>query len=142
MIYRKANQKDYVTILNIWEESVLATHHFLTDTDRVEIKKEIPSYFQHLNIQLWYEKDDLIGFSAVNKQHLEMLFLKPNKTGKGYGKAIIYSLIKDFDIKTVDVNKDNKNATKFYINNGFLIVNETETDSSGRPYPILHLKLI
>ncbi|PEE37779.1 GNAT family N-acetyltransferase [Bacillus pseudomycoides] len=141
MIYRKANQKDYATILNIWEESVLATHHFLTDTDREEIKKEIPSYFQHINIQLWYKKEDLIGFSAVNKQHLEMLFLKPNKTGKGYGKAIIYSLIKDFDIKTVDVNKDNKSATKFYINNGFFIVSETETDSSGRPYPILQLKL-
>ncbi|PEU07731.1 MULTISPECIES: GNAT family N-acetyltransferase [unclassified Bacillus (in: firmicutes)] len=141
MIYRIANQQDYVTILNIWEESVLATHHFLTGTDREEIKKEIPSYFPHLNVQLWYEKDDLIGFSAVNKQHLEMLFLKPNKTGKGYGKAIIYSLIKDFDIKTVDVNKDNKSATKFYITNGFFIVSETETDSSGRPYPILQLKL-
>ncbi|TKI78702.1 GNAT family N-acetyltransferase, partial [Bacillus wiedmannii] len=61
-----------------------------------------------------------------------MLFLKPNKIGKGYGKAIINSLIKDFDITTVDVNKDNKNATKFYINNGFFIVSETETDASGR----------
>ncbi len=37
-----------------------------------------------------------------------MLFLKPNKIGKGYGKAIINSLIKDFDITTVDVNKDNR----------------------------------
>ncbi|PFC50655.1 GNAT family N-acetyltransferase [Bacillus cereus] len=141
MIYIKANQKDYDTILNIWEESVLATHHFFRDTDREEFKKEIPSYFPHLNVQLWYEKEDLIGFSAINKQHLEMLFLKPNKIGKGYGKAIINSLIKDFDITTVDVNKDNKSATKFYINNGFFIVSETETDSSGRPYPILELKL-
>ncbi len=40
MIYRKANQKDYDTILNIWEESVLATHHFLRDTDREEFKKK------------------------------------------------------------------------------------------------------
>ncbi len=56
MNFRKASQNDYDTILHIWEESVLATHHFLTDKDREEIKNEIPSYFPHLNLQLWYEK--------------------------------------------------------------------------------------
>ncbi len=81
------------------------------------------------------KKNELIGFSGVNKRHLEMLFLKPNKTGYGYGRQIIQSLMKDFKVNTVDVNKDNKNATTFYINNGFLIESETETDSTGRPYP-------
>lgn len=49
MIYRKANQKDYDTILNIWEESVLATHHFLRDTDREEFKKKYP-HISHILI--------------------------------------------------------------------------------------------
>lgn len=141
MLFRKANQKDYNEILTIWEKSVLATHDFLKDKDREEIKKEIPSYFDYLDIQLWYEKDELIGFSGTNEHHLEMLFLNPDKTSKGYGQAIISSLIKDFNIKTVDVNKDNENATKFYIKSGFHILNQSEIDSSGRPYPILHLKL-
>ncbi|SFL38587.1 putative acetyltransferase [Gracilibacillus orientalis] len=141
MFYRKANKKDYNEILTIWEASVLATHDFLKDKDREEIKREIPSYFDYLAIQLWYEKDELLGFSGINEHHLEMLFLKPDKIGKGYGQAIISSLIKDFNIKTVDVNKDNENATKFYIKNGFHILNQSEIDSSGRPYPILHLKL-
>ncbi|WP_204671955.1 GNAT family N-acetyltransferase [Gracilibacillus alcaliphilus] len=104
-------------------------------------KREIPSYFDHLDIQLWYEKDELIGFSGINEHHLEMLFLKPAKIGKGYGQTIISSLIKDFNIRTVDVNKDNKNAAKFYMKNGFHLLKQSETDSSGRPYPILHLKL-
>ncbi|QGH34635.1 GNAT family N-acetyltransferase [Gracilibacillus salitolerans] len=62
-----------------------------------------------------------------------MLLLKPDKIGKGYGQAIISSLIKDFNIKKIDVNEDNENATKFYIKNGFHILNQSEIDSSGRP---------
>lgn len=141
MYFRKAEQADYNAILTIWEESVLSTHDFLRDKDREEIKREIPNYLPYLNLQLWYEKDELIGFSGINDHHLEMLFLNPYKIGKGYGRTIIGSLIKDFNIKTVDVNKDNENATNFYNRNGFHVISQSELDSSGRPYPILHLEL-
>jgi len=56
-------------------------------------------------------------------------------------KKIIQQLIKDFNIRSVDVNKDNENAKMFYLKNGFTIISEEPTDSSGRPYPILHLEL-
>jgi putative acetyltransferase len=138
---KKATANDYNTIVNLWEESVTATHRFLSSKDKQEIKREIPSYLPHLDVQLWYVENSLVGFSAINKGHLEMLFLKPNETGKGYGKQIIRLLIDNLGITTVDVNKQNENAKRFYLKNGFSIVSEELTDSAGRPYPILHLKL-
>lgn len=141
MFSRKANQNDYKEIMNIWEESVLATHSFLKEKDREDIKKEIPSYFPHLDIQLWCEGDETVGFSGIQGQHLEMLFLHPNKIGKGFGSSIITSLINDFNVTTVDVNKDNEQAVKFYMKNGFYVANQSGFDASGRPYPILNLRL-
>ncbi|KEK24026.1 GNAT family N-acetyltransferase [Bacillus gaemokensis] len=138
---RKATTNDYNIILNLWEKSVTATHSFLSFDDKQEIKREIPLYFPHLDVRIWYVENSLIGFSAINQNHLEMLFLDPNEIGKGYGKQIIQLLINNFGVKTVDVNKDNENAKKFYLKNGFSIVSEQPTDDSGRPYPILHLKL-
>jgi len=138
---RKATTNDYDIILNLWEKSVIATHDFLSFDDKQEIQREIPLYLPHLDVRLWYFESSLIGFSGLNQNHLEMLFLDPNEIGKGYGKQIIQLLINNFGIKTVDVNKDNKNAKMFYLKNGFSIVSETPTDNSGRPYPILHLKL-
>ncbi|MGM1047375.1 MAG: GNAT family N-acetyltransferase [Bacillota bacterium] len=138
---KKATANDYNTILSLWEESVTATHSFLSFKDKQEIKREIPSYLPHLDVQLWYVENSLVGFSAVNEDHLEMLFLHPNEIGKGYGKQIIRLLIDNLGITTVDVNKQNENAKIFYLKNGFSIVSEELTDSTGRPYPILHLKL-
>ncbi|MDZ5610038.1 GNAT family N-acetyltransferase [Bacillus pseudomycoides] len=138
---RKGTVNDYKTILNVWEKSVEATHHFLKVEDKEEIKKEIPMYLPNLDIRMWYDKNVLVGFLVINQNHLEMLFLDPNEIGKGYGKQIIQLLINDFGIKTVDVNKDNENAKKLYLKNGFSIVSEKPIDNSGCPYPILHLKL-
>lgn len=54
---------------------------------------------------------------------------------------MMQSLIHDFGVTTVDVNKDNENAMMFYMKSGFSIVSESLTDDAGRPYPILHLQL-
>lgn len=138
---RKAAKNDYELILELWERSVIATHHFLTVDDRLKLKEEIPSYFPNLDVRLWYIEDQLIGFSGVHQSHLEMLFLDPDLTGKGYGTQMIRSLIEDYGVTSVDVNKDNENATRFYLKSGFTVVSEKPTDGEGRPYPILNLKL-
>ncbi|MBE9915151.1 GNAT family N-acetyltransferase [Paenibacillus donghaensis] len=138
---RKATVNDYDMIINLWERSVMATHHFLSFKDKEEIKKELPTYFPHLDVRLWYTDDSIIGFTAINDNHLEALFLDADKIGKGYGKQIMQSCINDFGITSVDVNKQNENATRFYLKSGFVITGEDLTDGAGRPYPILHLKL-
>ncbi|MFD0872307.1 Uncharacterized N-acetyltransferase YjaB [Chlamydia abortus] len=137
---RKATTNDYAAILNLWEQSVAATHHFVSFNDIQDMKIEIPSYFPHLDVRLWYAESSLIGFSATNGYHLEMLFLDPGQIGKGYGKQIIRSLIHDYGVTSVDVNKQNENAVMFYLKSGFSMVSEDATDSAGRPYPILHLQ--
>lgn len=142
MKYKQATSDDYEVILTLWEKSVFATHDFVKAEDLQEIKNEIPSYLPQLDIQLWYVDDVIIGFSSINKTQLEMLFLDPNEIGKGYGSQILNVLINNFKVDTVDVNKDNKQAKAFYLKHGFIAIGETETDSAGRPYPILHLKLM
>lgn len=37
--------------------SVTATHHLLKLEDKHEIRKEIPMYFPHLDVRLWFVED-------------------------------------------------------------------------------------
>nr|WP_240967960.1 GNAT family N-acetyltransferase [Paenibacillus aquistagni] len=69
-----------------------------------------------------------------------VIFLDPDNIGKGYGKQMMQICINGFGITSVDVNKQNENATRFYLKSGFAITGEDLTDGAGRPYPILHLK--
>ena len=41
----------------------------------------------------------------------------------------------------VDVNEQNEKALQFYLHLGFQVISRDETDSMGKPFPILHLQL-
>ncbi|MDT3958405.1 GNAT family N-acetyltransferase [Staphylococcus kloosii] len=134
-------EQNYPTAMKIWEKSINASHDFLKESDKLALKSEIPTYFKYVNAYLWFNNDEVIGFSGTNEQNLEMLFLDPKHFGNGYGTKILQYLIKEEAIKFVDVNKDNDKALKFYQKNGFEIYSESQKDAQKRNYPILHLKL-
>lgn len=138
---RKLQEKDYSKALEIWEESVIATHDFLKEKDRLELKNDIPNYFKMVEVYLWFNDQEIIGFSGTNNQNLEMLFIRPKYFNNVYGTEIVQYLIQENKIQYVDVNKDNQKAIKFYVKNGFEIFGESQKDDQGRGYPILHLKL-
>ena len=137
----KLETKDYNQALELWERSVLATHDFLAEKDRQELKREIPTYLNYVNAYLWYKEQELVGFSGTNGKNLEMLFLDPQYFNKGYGTEILQYLIHEENVCYVDVNKDNTSAMQFYLKNGFEQYSESPLDGQGREYPICHLKL-
>lgn len=140
--YRIAETKDYKVLIQLWERSVDATHDFLQEAHKQTIKTNLPTYFHFVDLLVWYDlKQGLVGFSGTNGEHLEMLFLEPTLSGKGYGTEILQHLIRNSKVRLVDVNKQNKLAYRFYQKNGFEMINESSNDGQGFPYPILHLKL-
>ena len=48
---------------------------------------------------------------------------------------------RSFDATKVDVNEQNPQAVGFYLHHGFRVVARSETDSTNKPYPLLHLTL-
>ncbi|WP_240422344.1 GNAT family N-acetyltransferase [Listeria costaricensis] len=135
-----AQPKDYPVILAIWRASVNHTHDFVRREDLAEIEKEIPHYLPHLKVALWYsDEGELVGFSGMQDRQLEMLFLKTEKRGQGFGSKILKRLTERDNLETTDVNKANQAALQFYLKNGFQIVGESPLDGEGRPYPLLHL---
>ncbi|MFL1695790.1 GNAT family N-acetyltransferase [Weissella kandleri] len=137
---RIAEKVDYTNVVDIWNQSVKATHHFLSKKDKDLYQNVIPNFFEKIELMLWYENETLIGFSGVDKQELVMLFLDPQFIGNHYGTQIIDWLKMNRNISSIDVNEQNENALKFYLKQGFEIDSRSEKDGFDKPYPILHLK--
>jgi putative acetyltransferase len=137
---RPAEPEDYPLLVAIWRKSVRHTHDFLKEADFKQIETELPSYFKQMDVQLWQEQEQLLGFSGALDKKIEMLFLDPAFIGKGYGTRIIHTLIEKDQCRFVDVNEQNTAAKAFYQAVGFVEFARSETDDAGRPYPILHLK--
>lgn len=136
---QRATQQDYDKVLQIWEKSAQATHHFLSREDFIFYKVIIPQHLDSVDLLLWYDEINLVGFSGVSEDELVMLFLDPDFIGKGYGSKVLRYLIENADIKKIDVNTQNEQAKQFYISHGFRVASEDAVDGFGKPYPITHL---
>jgi len=86
-------------------------------------------------------KNKIIGFIGVADQNLEMLFIHPNYRAKGIGKNLLQYSMSKLNVTKVDVNEQNEQAVGFYHHFGFKTIGRSELDSSGKPYPVLHMEL-
>lgn len=137
--YRMATPADLSAVLQIWERSVRATHHFLTQTDIDTIKKELQVFLPEVELVLavMTETDTIVGFGSVGDKCLTMLFLDKSAIGKGIGSRFFDYLLTRYPFTRLEVNKDNPQALAFYLRKGFRVVAEKLTDDEGRPFPIL-----
>jgi putative acetyltransferase len=129
-------------VLQVWEESVLATHHFLSTEDFNEIKGMVSAInFNEFTVFCSTDNNQVTGFIGVADKKIEMLFVAPVYFGKGLGKALLLFAINQLHATRVDVNEQNESAVKFYKKHGFKTNERTEKDDQGRNYPLLRMKL-
>jgi putative acetyltransferase len=138
----KATEKDYPAIIEVWEQSVRATHHFLPEDYLQEIKTLLPSILPAVPVYIFKtEKGTIKGILGVAEQKIEMLFIHPGSRGQGIGKLLTRFAVDELKADKVDVNEQNEQAVGFYMKMGFVQKGRTDTDSMGRPFPLLLMEL-
>ena len=130
-------------LLEVWENSVKATHLFLSDNEIENIKKYVPQALNEISRLIIIENENQfpIGFMGLEEQHLEMLFISSEERGKGLGKELIKYGIENYSINDLAVNEQNPLAKGFYEHMGFKVYKRTDNDEQGNPYPLLYMKL-
>lgn len=129
-------------LTDLWEASVRATHDFVAPEDipffrRIVRTEALPAAELHVI----RDQDRFTAFAGTAGDRLELLFVDPDRRGKGLGRALVEHLVRRCGIRRVDVNEQNTQAAGFYARLGFRIASRDEHAPSGRPYPILHLTL-
>ncbi|WP_299715131.1 GNAT family N-acetyltransferase [uncultured Tenacibaculum sp.] len=137
------NKTEYQEVVDLWEASVRATHHFLKEEDIEYFKPLIlNTYLDAVELRcIRNNEKKIVGFLGVAEQNLEMLFIDPEYRGKKIGKKLLNYSIDNLNVTKVDVNEQNEQAVGFYKHCGFEVIDRSELDSSGKPYPTLHMEL-
>lgn len=129
-------------LLQVWEDSVRATHLFLSEAEILRIREYVPQAIGGVAHLVVAEREPgvPIGFLGVENDRLEMLFLSPAARGKGLGKQLVELAIRDYGVREVTVNEQNPQAVGFYCHLGFETYKRTDHDEEGGPYPLLYMK--
>ncbi|GGY43290.1 acetyltransferase [Pseudoduganella albidiflava] len=139
----KVNENDLPRLFDVWEQSVRATHDFLSEEgirDLVPLVRQILQKFAPLYC-LRDTANQPFAFIGVADGNIEMLFVHPEHRGGGAGRTLIHFAVSHLNATKVDVNEQNHQAVGFYARMGFRMVGRSEKDPFGQPYPLLHLAL-
>lgn len=126
----------------VWEGSVRATHLFLSNEEVLAIKEYVPQALggvEHLYVAE-NNKGVPAGFMGIEDQNLEMLFIDASQRGTGIGKQLLNLGFEKHGVNELAVNEQNPQAVGFYEHLGFEVVDRSELDDQGNPYPILIMK--
>lgn len=142
---RRAQQTDHEVLVVLWERSVRATHHFLSDEDVEALRPIIADELASDGIDWWVLESasgTLLGFLGFGNDSIEGLFIDPDHRGQGGGSALVAHAqrLAAGSSLAVDVNEQNEAAVGFYAALGFSVVGRSPTDASGRPFPLLHMR--
>ncbi|NIZ07117.1 GNAT family N-acetyltransferase [Pseudoalteromonas sp. HF66] len=143
MKIESVNTEDFPELLSVWENSVRATHDFITEDD-IAFFKPIIIEQAFPNVTLKCIKDEqkaILGFVGVHDSKIEMLFILDAARGEGIGKALLNYAVEQLDASKVDVNEQNPLAVGFYQHMGFKVISRSPLDDMGKPFPILHMEL-
>jgi putative acetyltransferase len=132
----------YSELIELWELSVRASHHFLLEEDIVMYKDLLSSILPATELYSMRDSTRITGFIAINEDTVEALFIHPKYMGQGIGMQLMKFVILQKGVRKVEVNEQNSRAFEFYKKLGFVVKARTNVDSMNRPYPILRLELI
>lgn len=143
MNIKKADKTDYNEITAVWEDSVRATHDFLSETDINEIKADFKEKYLPMTDLYIYKSffNEIVGFTGVSGDKVEMLFIASWARGGGIGKKLLNFAVSELGASKVDVNEQNISAAGFYRHAGFEITGRSPVDNEGRPFPLVHMEL-
>jgi putative acetyltransferase len=135
--------EDVPRIIEVWEASVRATHHFLTETDIQYLKPFVGDGLKAVKTLDCVRDSDgqVIGFIGVDGATIEALFIHPAWRAQGVGRRLLSYAIATLGATNVDVNEQNEQAVGFYSHMGFEVVGRSPVDSMGLPFPLLHMRI-
>ena len=127
----------------VWEHSVRATHHFLSESEILRIRAYVPQAVGGVAQLVAAENQagEPVGFMGVENGRLKMLFLAPEARGCGLGGRLLRCGIEQYGVREVTVNEQIPQAVDFYAHFGFRTYRRTERDEEGGPYPLLYMRL-
>lgn len=128
----------------IWEDSVRASHLFLSEAEIQEIKAYVPQALTGVSHLLVAERaqGQPVAFMGIEGPRLEMLFLSPAERGAGLGRQLLEYGIRHYHLQELTVNEQNPQAVGFYQHMGFETYRRTDCDEQGGPYPLLYMKRV
>ncbi|TDO08711.1 MULTISPECIES: GNAT family N-acetyltransferase [Halomonas] len=130
---RPATLEEIPQLVDIWLRASMRAHDFIADAyweSRVEAmtREHLP---RAQELEVLEVEGRVIGFTALNGDHLQALFIDPQVQSYGYGSRLMAHAMAGHERLTLHVFTRNVRAVSFYRRLGFHLVDECQDPETG-----------
>lgn len=140
---RKLTNIDIDKIMDIWLESTVKAHNFISREyweNNYKVVKDV--YMPIADTFVYEEEGETRGFiSIINNEFIGALFVDVKFQGMGIGTKLIDYSVEKYKKLTLAVYKENKKSVEFYTRKGFKIIEEGLNEDSGYTEYIMKNKI-
>ncbi len=131
----------WTPLFALWRRAVEATHDFVLPADLDFYESVLYNALPRLEVWTAKSQEGLLGFMALDRHMVEMLFIDPPFHRRGVGQALLNTARQLKGALQVYVNQQNLAALNFYLQYGFRETERLPLDGSGKAYPLVKLAL-
>ena len=132
MRIRKLKNYDIPYVVELWYETSVLAHDFIPPDYWKDKKDAMASkYLPDSETYLAVDGNDIYGFISIVGNYLAAIFIKKDLQRSGIGKKLLDYVKKTKSSIELKVYKKNLDSIKFYIKQDFMIVSESNDESTN-----------
>jgi len=128
---RKFKNKDIEEVMEIWLETNIKAHKFIDRKYFENYYEQVRNEIQKSEIYVYEKEGKVVGFLGIVEGYIAGIFVKDNMQNNGIGKLLINECKKKYNKLTLNVYEKNEKAVKFYIREGFYVINKKVEDETN-----------
>lgn len=121
---REFKSSDLDIVMAIWLGENIKAHSFISPQYWQNSFEYVKSALPNAEIYVYAENENVTGFIGLNGSYIEGIFVKSDSQCKGVGTDLINRAKQKYDELTLSVYRKNAKAIRFYLKNGFEIIDE------------------
>lgn len=128
---RNFKNSDIERIMELWLKTNVGAHSFVKEEYWKDNFDTVREMMPNATIYIWEEEGTIQGFIGLINNYIAGIFISDLKQSKGIGLYLLNYVKKNNDSLSLKVYKKNSRAVKFYLREGFNIVNEGVDENTG-----------
>ncbi|MFY0991423.1 GNAT family N-acetyltransferase [Halomonas sp. C05BenzN] len=129
---RPATPEDLPLLVDIWLRASCQAHDFIpAEFWEARAEEMARDYLPSAEVHVLDVGDRVIGFAALDGDHLEALFVDPGVQSYGHGTRLMAHAMEHHASITLRVYSRNVRAVSFYLRLGFQACGEREDPRTG-----------
>ena len=127
--YRESDLEEYMAV---WDAASAQAHPFLTDEFVADLRDKVANvYLPVTENWVWEADGHVVGFIALMGNEIGGLFVDPNHSRAGIGKALVDHARTQRDTLEVEVFTENPIGRAFYKKYGFTEIAQSVHEETG-----------